>query len=58
MEDIIIKQEDQTIWYENNDLIEEYVESSNKPLKKKAVNPEEKLSLLKFIKKSLADQNE
>ena len=58
MEDIIIKQEDQTIWYENNDLIEEYLESSKKPLKKKAVKPEEKWSLLKLIQKSMADRTE
>ena len=58
MEDIIIKQEDQTVWYENDELIKEYLESSNKLSKKKAVSREEKLSLLKLIKKSMADQTE
>ncbi len=58
MEDITIKQEDQTIWYENDELIKEYLESSKKPFKEKAVSPEEKLTLLKLIKKSLADQTE
>ena len=51
MEDIIIKQEDQTIWYENDELIQEYLESS----KKKAVSAEEKLSLLTLIKKSMTE---
>jgi hypothetical protein len=55
MEDIIIKQEDQTIWYENDELIQEYLESSKKLSKKKAVSPEEKLSLLTLIKKSMTD---
>ena len=45
MEDIIIKQEDQTIWYENDELIKGYLESSKKLSKKNAVSPEEKLSL-------------
>jgi hypothetical protein len=56
MEDIIIKQKDQkTSWYENNELIKEYLESSKKPPKKKAVNPEDKPSLLNLIKKSMAN---
>ena len=58
MEDIIIKQEDQTTWYENDELIKEYLESSNKPSKIKAVSQKEKLSLLKLIRKSMADQTE
>ena len=55
MEDIIIKQEDQTIWYENDELIQEYLESSKKLSKIKAVSPKEKLSLLKLIKKAMTD---
>jgi len=58
MEDIIIKQEDQTIWYENDELIKEYLESSKKLSKIKAVSPKEKQSLLKLIRKSMADQTE
>ena len=58
MEDISIKQEDQTIWYENDELIKEYLESSNKLSKIKAVSQKEKLSLLKLIRKSMADQTE
>jgi hypothetical protein len=58
MEDTIIKQEDQTIWYENNDLIEEYLENSKKLSKEKAVGPGEKQSLLKLIQTSLADPTE
>jgi len=58
MEDIIIKQEDQPIWYENDELIQEYLESSKKLSKKKAVSPEEKLSLLKLFKTSIEDQVE
>jgi hypothetical protein len=58
MEKIIIKQEDQTIWYENDELIKGYLERSKKLSKKNAVSPEEKLSLLKLIKKSMADQAE
>jgi hypothetical protein len=58
MEDIIIKQENLTIWYENNDLIEEYLENSKKLSKEKAVSSGKKLSLLKLIKTSLADPTE
>ena len=58
MEDTIIKQEDQTIWYENDRLIEEYLGSSKKLSKSKAVSPVEKLSLLKLIKTTVEDQAE
>ena len=53
MEDTIIKQEDQTIWYENDELIKEYLEGSKNKLKFKAVSRREKLSLLALIKKSM-----
>jgi len=56
MEDTIIKQDDQqTTWYENDELIKGYLENSKKPPKKKAVNPEDRLSLIKLIKKSMAN---
>jgi len=58
MEDTIFKQEDQTIWYENDELIKEYLESSKKLSKRKAVSPKGKMSLLKLIRKSMADQTE
>jgi len=58
MEDIIIKQKDQTIWYENDERIKEYLGSSKKLSKNEAVSPREKLSLLELIKKSMADQAE
>jgi hypothetical protein len=58
MEDTIIKQEDQTIWYENDELIQEYLESSKKFSKMKAVSQKEKLSLLKLIKTTMTDQAE
>lgn len=55
MEDTIFKPKDQTIWYENDELINEYLESSKNTLKLKTVSRREKLSLLKLIKKSMAD---
>jgi hypothetical protein len=58
MEDMIIKPEDQTVWYENDELIQEYLESSKKFSKLKPVSRKEKLSLLKLIKTTLADQAE
>jgi hypothetical protein len=58
MEDMIIKPEDQTVWYENDELIQEYLESSKKFSKIKAVSRKEKLSLLKLIKTTMADQAE
>ena len=53
MEDTIFKPKDQTIWYENDELINEYLESSKNTLKLKTVSQREKLSLLKLIKKSM-----
>ena len=50
MEDAIIKQDDQTTWYENSQLIEEYLESSKKPSTTEEVSQKEKLSLLKLLK--------
>ncbi len=50
MEDAIAKQDDQTTWYENGQLIEEYLESSKKPSTAEEVSHKEKLSLLKLLK--------
>ena len=58
MEDTIIKQEVQTIWYENDELIKEYLEGSKKKLKFKAVSRRENLSLLALIKKSMEIPND
>ena len=55
MADPLIKQEDQTIWYENDELIEQYLESSNNLSKINAFSPREKQSLLKLIKKAMTD---
>jgi hypothetical protein len=58
MADSLIKQEDQTIWYENDELIKQYLESSDKLSKIKAFRPGEKLSLLNLIKNAMADPTE
>ncbi len=50
MEDAIIKQDDQTTWYENGQLIEEYLESSKNPSTTEEVSHKGKLSLLKLLK--------
>ena len=50
MQDCIIKQDDQTAWYENGRLIEEYLESSKKPSTTEEVSHKGKLSLLKLLK--------
>ncbi len=50
MKDIIVKQNDQPIWYENGQLIEEYLESFKKPSTTEEVSRKEKLSLLKLLK--------
>ena len=55
MKDTHIKPKDQTIWYENDELINGYLESSKKTLKLKAVSRREKLSLVELIKKLMAD---
>ena len=55
MEDTFAKPEDQTIWYENDELIKDYLDSSKHALKLKAVSSREKLSMLKLIKTSMAD---
>jgi len=50
MEDAIVKQDDQTTWYENGQLIDQYLESSKKPSTTAEVSRKEKLSLLKLLK--------
>ncbi len=53
MKDRIMKPQDQTIWYENDDLIKEYLESSKNFSRLKATSPRERLSLIELIKKSM-----
>jgi hypothetical protein len=55
MQDTIIKQVDKTTWYENGQLIEEYLENSKKPSTAEEVSYKEKLSFLKLIKTTMAD---
>ena len=50
MEDAIVKQDDQTTWYENGQLIEKYLGNSKKPSTAAEVSQKEKLSLLKLLK--------
>ena len=58
MEDTLAKQKDQTVWYENNERIKEYLESSEKSSRLNAVSTKEKVSLTKLIKAAMADQVE
>ena len=58
MESTITKQKDQTIWYENDELIKEYLESSKNMAKIKEVGPKEKPSLFKLIKETMANPTE
>ena len=58
MEDTIIKPKDQTIWYENDELIKQYLVSAKNMAKLKAVTSREKPSLVKLIKEAMADQTE
>ena len=53
MKDRIIKPEDQTIWYENDDLINEYLESAKTFSRLKATSPRERSSLIDLIKNTM-----
>ena len=55
LKDTVTKHNDQTIWYENDELIKEYLDSSKYSPKHRAVRQREKLSLIQFIKNSMAD---
>lgn len=50
MEDATAKQDDQTTWYENDQLIKEYLEGAKKTLTTEEVSQKEKLSLIKLVK--------
>jgi len=58
MEDTLIKPENQPVWYENDELIKEYLESPRKSSNTKAVSRKEKMSLLKLIKTTIEDQSD
>jgi hypothetical protein len=49
MENPIVKQDDQTAWYKNSRLIENYLKNSKKPSNTEEVSQKEKLSLLKLV---------
>ena len=55
MKKTITKAKNQTIWYENDELIKEYVESTKHTLKLRAASRRERLSLAELIKKSMAE---
>jgi len=50
MKDIIVKQNDQPIWYENGQLIEEYLKGSKKSSTTEEAAQTKKPSLLKLVK--------
>lgn len=54
MEDTTVKQEDQTTWYENGQLIKEYLENSKKPSTTADASQKGKLSLLKLLQTARA----
>jgi hypothetical protein len=58
MEDTLAKTKNQTIWYENDELIREYLDSAKNVSKLETVGPKEKLSIFKLIKDTMADQPE
>ena len=49
MENAIVKQDDQAAWYENSQLVEDYLKSSKKPSNTEEVSQKEKSSLLKLV---------
>jgi hypothetical protein len=52
MKDIIVKQNDQPTWYENGQLIEQYLERSQKSSSADDDIQSKKLSILKLFKSS------
>lgn len=50
MKDIIVKQNEQTTWYENGQLIKEYLERSKKSSSAEDDIQNKKLSILKLFK--------
>ena len=50
MEDATAKQDAQTTWYENDQVIKEYLESPKKPSTTEEISQKKKLSLIKLVK--------
>lgn len=53
MEEPLIKQTDETVWYENDQPIQEFLESSRKPAVLEVNHQAEEPSWLKIIQKSI-----
>jgi hypothetical protein len=53
MEESLIKPVDETIWYENDQPIQEFLESFRKPAILEADHQAEELSWIKIIKESI-----
>ena len=52
MEESLMKPVDETIWYENDQPIQEFLESFRKPVKLEADHQAEELSWVKIMKNS------
>ncbi len=50
MKEIVVKQNKQTTWYENGQLIEDYLKRPRKTTTAEKVIPSKKLSLLEMLK--------
>jgi hypothetical protein len=53
MEETLIKPADETVWYENDQIIKEFLESFRKPEILDADHQAEELSWIKIIEKSI-----
>jgi hypothetical protein len=53
MEELFIKSADETVWYENDQAIKEFLESFRKPPILDADHPAEELSWVKIMENSI-----
>ena len=53
MEELLTKPADETVWYENEQPIKEFLESFRKPAISDVDQPTEELSWLKILEKSI-----
>ena len=53
MEELFIKPADETVWYENDQPVKEFLESFRKPAILDADHPAEELSWVKILEKSI-----
>ena len=53
MEESLLKSADETVWYENDQPIQEFLESFRKPLVLEADHQAKELSWIKIIEKSI-----